>query len=82
MDQLNQDQNNVTMLTNQLALIAQANQTLSTIQNSTLTMGQELQGFSDIWSAVTTDCHQVAEYITFLNTSIVSAHASGLCGAC
>ncbi|KAJ6599533.1 hypothetical protein B0H10DRAFT_1959055 [Mycena sp. CBHHK59/15] len=69
---LDQNITQAAVLTNELAEIAQANYTLSQIQNSANAMGMQLQGFSAIWAAVKSDCNSVAEYITVLNSTIAT----------
>ncbi|KAJ7679625.1 hypothetical protein B0H17DRAFT_1206524 [Mycena rosella] len=64
-DNLVADQAQLVTIQNQLTLIAGANSTLSSISDTTLIMGQKLNGFSDIWAAVKSDC---AEVVIWLNS--------------
>ncbi|KAJ7458874.1 hypothetical protein FB451DRAFT_1406058 [Mycena latifolia] len=75
--QLSQDQIQIAALQKDLDEIAAANSTLHSIEASTQTMGQQLTGFSAIWSAVKSDCTSVSAYLEFANTPLARAIVMG-----
>lgn len=58
-------------------LIAQANSTLHSIQNTTATMTTQLGAFNSIWGAVVDDCNQVITFLGIAERSTVSCEYIG-----
>jgi hypothetical protein len=64
------DQAQLTTVQNELALIAAASSTLDSIRGTTQVMGQQLTGFTDIWTAVKSDCDQVVFWFNSVSNGL------------